>query len=279
MHQPAQMASSAAPAASGSSFYAAMRILPAGQREAMYQVYAFCRAVDDIADCGRPRDQRIAELARWQQDIASLYQGLDIAQRLSGLAPVIRQYGCEQEDFDAIIAGMLMDAERDICAPDWNTLDLYCDRVASAVGRLSVRIFGVPHACGHPLAHHLGRALQLTNILRDVDEDAAVGRLYVPREALSAAGVPDVEPHAAVAHPGFGQACVPVIARARQHFAQARKIMAACPRASVRAPRLMASVYGEILRRIERRGFAPARVRVRVGKARLLLMALRHVVL
>ena len=96
---------------------------------------------------------------------------------------------------------MAMDAERDIRAPDWATLDLYCDRVASAVGRLSVRIFGLTDERGVELAHHLGRALQLTNILRDIDEDASIGRLYLPREALAAAGVMTDEPHAAAADP------------------------------------------------------------------------------
>jgi len=97
---------------------------------------------------------------------------------------------------------MAMDAEQDIRAPDWATLDLYCDRVASAVGRLSVRIFGLPDEPGVALAHHLGRALQLTNILRDIDEDASIGRLYLPREALAAAGVATDEPLAAAADPG-----------------------------------------------------------------------------
>jgi len=271
--------STAASTASTSSFYTALRILPARQREAMYQIYAFCRAVDDIADRDGPRPERLTELARWRQDIGDLYLGRDIHERLGALEPVIRRYGLEQQDFDAIIDGMLMDAECDIRAPDWATLDLYCDRVASAVGRLSVRIFEVPPAQGRPLAHHLGRALQLTNILRDLDEDAAIGRVYLPREALTAAGIDNTEPRAVVAHPKLAQACAPLIAQAREHFAQAGRIMDACRRAVVRSPRLMASVYLDILDRIEQRGFAPPRTRVRVGKAHLLLTVLRHGVL
>ena len=100
----------------------------------------------------------------------------------------MRSYDLSHEDFDAVIDGMAMDAAQDIRAPDWATLDLYCDRVASAVGRLSVRIFGLAPEPGEALAHHLGRALQLTNILRDIDEDAGVGRLYLPREALEQRG-------------------------------------------------------------------------------------------
>jgi phytoene synthase len=267
---------SAASTASASSFYTALRILPAAQREAMYQIYAFCRAVDDIADRDGPRPQRMAELAQWRQDIARLYQERDTPERLISLASVVRRHGLEQKDFDAIIDGMLMDAEHDIRAPDWATLDLYCDRVASAVGRLSVRIFEVPRMQGQPLAHHLGRALQLTNILRDLDEDAAIGRLYVPREALAAAGIDDTEPRAVVMHPKLSQACAVLITRAREHFAQAARVMDSCQRAAVRSPRLMASVYSDILDRIEQRGFNPPRSRVRLGKSRLLLAVLRH---
>jgi len=267
---------SAAPAAKGSSFYAALRILPAQQREAMFQVYAFCRAVDDIADRDSPRAQRLAELVRWRQDIAGLYQGRDTPEHLISLALVIRRFGLDQQDFDAIIDGMVMDTERDIRAPDWATLDLYCDRVASAVGRLSVRIFEVPAAQGRPLAHHLGRALQLTNILRDLDEDAAIGRLYLPREALAEAGVTDGEPSEAVLHPNIAQACAPLLRRAREHFAQASHIMDRCRRAVVRSPRLMASVYEAILDQIEQRGLTAPRTRARVSRAKLLLAVLRH---
>jgi presqualene diphosphate synthase len=267
---------SAASTASTSSFYAALRVLPAAQREAMYQIYAFCRAVDDIADRYGPRDARVTELGQWRQDIADLYLARDTPDHLRALALVIRDYGLERQDFDAIIDGMLMDAEHDIRAPDWATLDLYCDRVASAVGRLSVRVFNVPPAQGRPLAHHLGRALQLTNILRDLDEDAAIGRVYLPREALHAAAIEVTEPGAVVAHPRLAQACAPVIAHAREHFAQAAQVMDACRRAVVRSPRVMALAYSDVLDRIEQRGFAPPRTRVRVNKARLMLNLLRH---
>jgi presqualene diphosphate synthase len=269
-------APSAAPAAKSSSFYLALRILPARQREAMFQVYAFCRAVDDVADREGPRVERLAELARWRQDIAAVYQGRDIPEPLLSLASVIRGYSLEREDFDAIIDGMLMDTERDVRAPDWDTLDLYCDRVASAVGRLSARIFGVPAAQARPLAHHLGRALQLTNILRDLDEDAAIGRLYLPREALEAAGIGEREPGAVVAHSNLAQACGPLLRRAREHFDKAARVMDLCQRSAVRSPRLMAAAYSHILDRIEQRGFEPPRLRIRVSKPRLLLSMLRH---
>jgi presqualene diphosphate synthase len=270
------MSSQAAPAAH-SSFYSAMRVLPERRREAMFALYAFCRAVDDIADDRGPATaaERLAKLERWRADIAAIFAG----QAPAHLDEATRSYRLSQEDFDAVIDGMAMDAERDIRAPDWATLDLYCDRVASAVGRLSVRIFGLPLEPGEALAYHLGRALQLTNILRDIDEDASAGRLYLPREALAAAGVTTDEPLAAAADPKLTHACVLVAGRAREHFDQAQSIMAASPRAAVKAPRLMAVAYGSILDRMVKEGFAPPRRRARASRLRLLGALLRYGIL
>ena len=170
----------AAQRASGSSFYLAMRILPKPQREAMYEIYSFCRRVDDVADDGGPRDRRLAQLQEWRADIDALYAGRPPA-HLRELATAVRTFDLQREDFLAVIDGMEMDVVADIRAPDFATFDLYCDRVASAVGRLSVRVFGMEREAGLALAHHLGRALQMTNILRDLDEDAD------NRPALSAA--------------------------------------------------------------------------------------------
>jgi phytoene synthase len=260
----------------GSSFYAGMRILHRRQREAMYEVYSFCRAVDDIADDGGPAQTRRAALERWRRDIDALYAGAPPRTLPPGLAAAARAFDLQREDFQAVIDGMEMDVDENINAPDLATLDLYCDRVASAVGRLSVRIFGVPAPEGGLLAHHLGRALQLTNILRDLDEDAAVGRLYLPREALRAAGIEETAPQAILAHPALGAACAPLIAMADIHFRAARNVMAQCGRKSVRAPMLMAEAYHPILGRLTARGFAPPRTRIRTSKWRILLAVLRH---
>ena len=214
----------------------------------------------------RPRLSAWPTLEHWRADIAAMFAGQRAA-HLAALAEATRSYHLKQEDFDAVIDGMAMDAEQDIRAPDWATLDLYCDRVASAVGRLSVRIFGLTDERGVALAHHLGRALQLTNILRDIDEDASIGRLYLPREALAAAGVTTDEPLAAAADPKLAVACVEVAARAREHFEKAQSIMAAAPRAAVKAPRLMAAAYGSILDRMVKEGFAPPRRRAKASRA------------
>ncbi len=272
---PADAPRSAETQAAGSSFYAGMRILPRPQREAMYAVYAFCRAVDDVADEGGTRTERSAGLARWRAGIEELYAGRPTPETVP-LQPHVRRFGLAREDFIAVIDGMAMDAAEDIRAPDAAKLDLYCDRVASAVGRLSVRIFGLSERNGTDLAHHLGRALQKTNILRDIDEDAAMGRLYVPSENLEAAGITATEPKIVVGHPAMGRACEPLLAEAKAHFAQAWTIMGSEPRKVTRAPRLMAAVYGAVLDAIERRGFAQPRRRVRKPKLKLLFALLRH---
>ena len=264
------------PAARGSSFYAALRILPPEQRRAMMAIYGFCRAVDDIADRQGDRAARLAELVLWRKDVADVYAHGGGAMRLRSLAEPIRRFDLARADFEAVIDGMVMDTEAEMHAPDWATLDLYCDRVASAVGRLAVRVFGVPNELGPPLAHHLGRALQLTNILRDIDEDAQLGRLYLPSEALAAAGIAWTTPARALADPNIAAACAPLVAKARGHFAAAARIMDACPRATTRSPRLMASVYGAILDNLVAQGFSAPRRRVRVAKARVLWAVLRH---
>ena len=261
--------------ASGSSFYLAMRILPREQRQAMYEIYSFCRAVDDIADSDLPRATRSEQLAQWRRDIDALYQG-KVLPGHEGLAQAIKQFGLRQEDFVAVIDGMEMDAVEDIRAPAFETLDTYCDRVASAVGRLSVRVFGMEEGEGIRLAHHLGRALQMTNILRDLDEDAGMGRLYLPREALTAAGILSEDPAAVLADPGLGKACDIVVDRARRHYAEANAVMAKAPRRAVRAPRIMGEAYRRVLDDLVARGWTWPRNRVHVSRSHLLKVALRH---
>ncbi|TDR94478.1 presqualene diphosphate synthase HpnD [Enterovirga rhinocerotis] len=267
-------AGSAQPA-SGSSFYLGMRLLPKPKREAMFAIYGFCRIVDDIADDGGPRPERKIALDQWREDIDALYRG-DVRPNVAFLAPHVEAYGLEHTNFLDVIDGMEMDVTADIQAPDWSTLDLYCDRVASAVGRLSTRVFGLEKDRGDALAHHLGRALQLTNILRDVDEDAAIDRLYLPREALEKAGMTDLSPAAVLAHPGLDEACREVAARAHHHYEQADRLMQGQPRSIVRAPRLMEAAYRSVLDRLLVRGFAPPRPRVGVQKGKLVLALVRQ---
>lgn len=264
----------AAARAGGSSFYLAMRILGREQREAMFEIYSFCREVDDIADGDVPGD-RLAMLASWRENIEAVYLG-HVPRGLESMAKAISHFDLRKEDFLAVIDGVEMDARDDIRAPSIEQLELYCDRVASAVGRLSVRVFGLGESDGKMLAHHLGRALQLTNILRDIDEDAAIGRLYIPREALKSAGIDTVIPKSVVTDPRLGIACTFLAERARGHFTKASEIMARCTRRSVRAPKIMGLVYRQMLEDMIARGWAWPRQPVRLNKSQLIWIALRH---
>ncbi|MBV8753521.1 MAG: presqualene diphosphate synthase HpnD [Hyphomicrobiales bacterium] len=275
MTVPSSGSDDAARRASGSSFYAGMRMLPRDRRQAVYEIYSFCRAVDDVADAGGPQPPRIAQLAQWRSDVDQLYAGTP-PPRLKGLDEPRRRFALERADFMAIIDGMEMDVVEDIRAPDWAKLDRYCDCVASAVGRLCVNVFGLTRADGVELAHHLGRALQLTNILRDLDEDASLGRLYLPREPLRDAGIESREPDTVLADARLPAAITPVLERVRGHFHDADRVMHRCPHRLVRTPRLMEKAYQIFLRKLIARGWAPPRAKVSIGKLRLLWIVARY---
>ncbi len=261
----------AATRAAGTSFYRGMAVLSARRRVAMYGIYAFCRAVDDIADEDAPLAAKQAGLDAWRRRIADLPQGGDDA-----VTRVLRdaslRYALRRADFQAIIDGMAMDAGAPIIAPDAAFLDLYCDRVASAVGRLAIRVFGEVSVAGDAVAHHLGRALQLTNILRDVAEDAGRGRIYLPREALIAADVP-LDPARILASPGLPRAMAAVAAQADAHFAAAAQAMRGCNHRAVRPARMMAAAYRPLLDRMRRDGFGHPEIRPRLSLLRKALLA------
>ena len=259
----------------GSSFYAGMRVLPRERREAMFAIYAFCRIVDDIADDQQgDRAARGAEMDGWRKDIDALYAG-DEPGRAAFLVEPVRTYGLARDDFLAVIDGMTMDLVEDIKWPPMAMLDLYCDRVASAVGRLSVRIFGMEHEPGIALAFHLGRALQLTNILRDLDEDAGIGRVYLPREAILAAGIALTTPHEVINDPRIDGAARTVAIEAHKHFDAARAILRRGPKGHLLAPRLMEAAYTRVLSQTEAVGWAAPRTRISVSKPALIWTALR----
>ena len=239
----------------GTSFYRGMRILPPDRRMAMYAIYAFCRLVDDVADEPAPMEAKRAGLGRWRDAIAAVFAGRGEDPVTRVLVAAVRRFDLREQDFQAVIDGMQMDAETVIVAPDLATLDLYCDRVAAAVGRLSVRAFGDGSAQADLVAFSLGRALQLTNILRDLAEDAERGRLYLPAEWLDDAGVPR-DPALALASPQLPVVCERVLAEARRRFRLAHEAMRLCDERAMRPARLMGATYAAILDRLAKRGWA-----------------------
>ncbi|NYZ16712.1 presqualene diphosphate synthase HpnD [Azospirillum sp. RWY-5-1] len=264
---------------SGSSFTLGMRILPRERREAMFAIYAFCREVDDVADEPNPDAVKLALLADWRREIDALYEGRPGRPTTRALAGPVRRFGLPKDEFVAVIDGMEMDVVSPLHAPDMETLRLYCRRVAGAVGLLSLHAFGAeePEARGFAVA--LGEALQLTNILRDVEEDAGRDRLYLPGDLLrrhgidpSAGGATGVA--AVLAHPGLDAACRDLAAVARARFAEADRALASCARAPLRPALLMMGIYEDVLNRLERRGWHGNDGALRVGKASKLWAAL-----
>lgn len=259
-----------------SSFYWAMRLMPAERRQAMFAVYAYCHALDDIADGPAPTAEKLAALAEWRAAVGALEAGEAPAiPEIAALAEPRRRFELETGPLLALVEGMEMDARGTMVAPSMTELDRYTYCVAGAVGLLAIRIFGEPEARAFALA--LGDALQLTNILRDLTEDAARGRLYLPRELLERAGITRTEPAAVIADPRTADACALVAERAKARFRAAADAMPADP-APLRPALVMAAVYRRLLDRLARHGWAQERLaeRVRVPEHQRLWIAFRH---
>jgi len=263
---------------SGTSFYWAMRLLPRPKKEAMFAIYAFCREVDDVADDVAAPAEKLARLREWRDEIAALYAGRPSHSVGKALLPAVDRFGLRRGDFEAVVAGMEMDAASDIRAPALADLELYCDRVAGAVGLLSVDVFECRAASARDFALATGRALQLTNILRDIREDAGRGRLYVPRELLDDTGIDAQEPDRVLAHEGFPRACAALAEIARRHFREAealRRAMAPGTAATLWPAVVMSEIYRTVLDRMMRRGWTRFDEPVGIRGAEKLLIALR----
>ena len=266
-------------ARASTSFYWAMRLLPRPKREAMFALYAFCRAVDDIADDPGLVEDKVARLDAWRRDLDTLYRGATPRHAIArALADPIARFALPRAPFDEVLRGMESDARGPVQAPSMAELETYCARVAGAVGLQSVRIFGCTDAHADDFALATGHALQLTNILRDIRDDAAAGRLYLPREALAAAGVEARDPVGVLRDPGLGEACAWLAERARRRYREAdaiRSRMAAADAHSLLPAVIMAAIYRRLLRRIVARGWGAARAPVALGGAEKLWIALR----
>ena len=228
---------------SGTSFAAGMRILSKPRRDAMHAIYAFCREVDDIADSDAPLDGKRRALGAWRVEIDRLYAGAPETPTGVALLPAVQAFDLPKEEFILMIEGMEMDAEGPVVAPPMSTLFAYTRRVAGSVGMLSMPVFGAPRGdAADRFALSLADALQLTNILRDVAEDAEVGRLYLPRELLVKHDAPKT-PDAILESPAL-----PDIARelgliAARKFADARAALSSLDWRVLRPALLMMGVY------------------------------------
>ncbi len=261
-------------AASGSSFYHSFRFLDPERRRAITALYAFCREVDDVVDdCPEPEVAR-RKLDWWRRELAAVYEGRP--QHPVGLAlePVTKCFGLDRELFEEIIDGMAMDLAQ-TRYPDFKSLQLYCYRVAGVVGLLSAEIFGATRRETRRYAHDLGIAFQLTNILRDVGEDARRGRIYLPQDELAKHGVIAKDLLHGRETSEFHDLMRAQIARAQGFYQQALATLPAADRRSQLPGLIMAAIYRTVLEEIERDGCHVLRHRIALPGWRKLWIATR----
>ncbi|WP_119459404.1 presqualene diphosphate synthase HpnD [Rhodospirillaceae bacterium SYSU D60014] len=260
---------------SRSSFFLGMRILPAAKRDAIYAVYAFCRLVDDIADADMPAAAKLHALQCWKSEVEALFDGSPTHPVMLALIEPVRRFALPKSEFLAVLDGMAWDAAESICAPSMASLRRYCRLVAGAVGLLAIRVFEARGDGAADFAIALGEALQLTNILRDVHEDAQRGRLYVPAELLEAQGITAKRPTDVLRDPRLAATCNSLEALARQRLEEARRALARCDRTSLRPALVMMAVYSQLLDRLSARGWEALATPVRVPRSVRLFAAAR----
>jgi phytoene synthase len=240
-------------AASGSSFYYAFRFLPPDRRRAITAFYAFCREVDDIADeCHDPQVAR-TKLAWWRGEILNLYAGKPGHPVTQALAEAVEPFRLPQEAFEAVLDGMEMDLGF-VRYPDFKQLNLYCHRVAGVVGEVAALIFGVTDRTTLKYAHKLGLAFQLTNIIRDVGEDARRGRIYLPQDELAGFGVAEDDLLRARYGEAFSRLMAFQCQRALATYDEALTLLPRADRKAQRPGLIMAAIYRTLLEEIRADG-------------------------
>ncbi|MGE5104776.1 MAG: presqualene diphosphate synthase HpnD [Betaproteobacteria bacterium] len=261
-------------AQSGSSFYYSFRLLPPERRRAITALYAFCREVDDVVDeVSDPGVARV-KLAWWRTEVDAIYDGTPHHPVAIALATAVARYGLARQQLQTVIDGMQMDLEKARYL-DFVELETYCDRVAGAVGLLSAEIFGYEEAATRDYARKLGIAFQLTNIVRDVGEDARRGRIYLPQEDLARFGVQASDILRAHATPAFVELMRFEVDRAQRFYDDALGSLPARDRHAQRTGLAMAAIYRTLLDEIARDGYRVLDRRVALTPLRKLWIATR----
>lgn len=261
-------------AASGSSFYYAFLFLPPPRRAAITAFYAFCREVDDVVDEARDASVAATKLAWWQSEVQRAYAGQPTHPVMLALMPLAADYGITAAQLQAIIRGCQMDLEQTRYL-DFAALQQYCHLVAGVVGEVAALIFGQSQPQTTEYAHTLGQALQLTNIIRDVGEDASRGRIYIPINEMQKFDVKAHEVLKCIPSPRFSALMAFQAERAQGLYTQALALLPDADRRSQKPGLMMASIYRTLLSRIEARGFPVLTERVRLSPLRKFWLAWR----
>jgi len=261
-------------AASGSSFYYSFLFLPAAQRQAIVALYAFCREVDDVVDECTDTGVARLKLQWWREEVHQLYESQPRHPVTQALASTLEHFDLPREQLQEIIDGMEMDLEQTRYA-SYKDLALYCHRVAGVVGLLSAEIFGYEDRHTLKYAHELGMAFQLTNILRDVREDAERERIYIPQDELARFGVTELDLLHARHTPAFTQLMEFQAERARQAYTQAFALLPEVDRHAQRSGLIMAAIYQATLDEIAADGYRVLEHRISLTPLRKLWIAWR----
>ena len=261
-------------AGSGSSFYYSFMFLPPPRRTAIMALYAFCREVDDVVDDATDAGVASAKLAWWRGEIHAAFDGTPRHPVALALKPVVAAYALPEAHFQAVIDGMAMDLERNRYL-DFAELESYCHRVAGVVGLMSAEIFGYTNPATRQYAHDLGIAFQLTNIIRDVGEDALRGRIYLPQEDLARHGVTAASILQRAGGPAFRALMADEVRRARAWYDRALGTLPAEDRKAQRPGLIMAAIYRALLDEIARDDYAVLDHRVALTPVRKLWIAWR----
>ena len=253
-----------------------MRLLPERRRQAMYAIYSFCRTVDDIADGPGSTDDKLRALDSWREIVRRLYSGQAQCPVAQALIEPVQRFDLPQEEFHLLIDGMAIDAAQSVRMQGIEDLLDYCRKVAGAVGMLSIRAFGMPQQPGPQIAVALGHAMQLTNILRDVAEDAEMSRLYVPEEILQRHDVGGRSIRKVLRDPRFPAACADLARRATGYYTETDILMLHLGRRVKRPMVVMMEMYRHTLKMLDARGWRRLAEPVAMGRWRKLWLALRH---
>ena len=253
-----------------------LRLLPTPHRNAIYALRAFCCTVGDIVDSGASPTLKRALLSEWRCELARLFAGRPQHRAARALLESIQEHGLQCEDFLAFIDGKEMDARRDLRAPSLAELDLYCERVAVSIGRITLRILGVGTPMVEPIAAELGRAIQLTRILRDLAEDATRHRLYLPREFLHRHGIFATMPGFVLAQPGLPQVCRDLAKLTEAHYSAAASAITAASGRAIRPIALLLVLYRALFDRLSKRGWQQLDRGVSLPQWRMAMLALRY---
>ena len=260
--------------ASRTSFYYSFLFLPREKRRAIYAIYAFCRAADDLADATGDDARKRRDLDAWGEELRRCFDGHPTHPITAALLPVIRRYSLPSDRFEGILEGVTADLTRKRY-DTFEELRDYCYRVASLVGLLCVEIFGYRNPVSRSYAEELGLAFQMTNILRDLRADAEAGRIYLPREDLARFHVPEDDLLAGRVTPAFRELMRFETERARERFMRADRLLPAEDRRALFAARIMGEIYRGVLTEIERIGYDVFRRQASLSEARKIGIALR----